>query len=204
MRLFEKHGMTNVAYFEPIENPEQKLVYLLAYPSKEARDESWKEFEADPEWQKAKSASEEKGALVGRVTSKFLQPTDFSPIVKPGMAPEKRIFELRTYVASPGNLDKLVARARENTAWLFKAYNVTGLAYWTVLPNQPGADDSLIYLLAHPSVEAGEAAFRNMRADPKWLAIKAASEKEAGGSLTLTQEGIVSTYLSPTNYSPLK
>src|SRR4051812_18724826 len=43
--LFEKHGITNVAYFTPEgENPQRKLVYFLAYPSREAREKSWKEF----------------------------------------------------------------------------------------------------------------------------------------------------------------
>src|SRR5215217_2848308 len=49
MKLFEKHGMTNLGYWTPIgaapgaeANPENQLIYVLAYPSKEARDQSWK------------------------------------------------------------------------------------------------------------------------------------------------------------------
>ena len=54
MALFEKHGMTNVGYFVPTgDNPEQKLVYFLAYPDREARDASWKAFLDDPDWQAA-------------------------------------------------------------------------------------------------------------------------------------------------------
>src|SRR5688572_18516286 len=45
--LFEKHGMTNLGYWVPIENPENKLIYVLAYPSREAREQSWKDFLAD-------------------------------------------------------------------------------------------------------------------------------------------------------------
>src|SRR5215510_4494974 len=53
MKLFEKHGMVNVGYWVPIENTENKLVYVLSYPSRDAREKSWKAFMADSDWQKA-------------------------------------------------------------------------------------------------------------------------------------------------------
>ena len=49
LRLFEKHGIANIGYWMPIDNKDNKLTYLLAYPSREARDKSWKAFQADPE-----------------------------------------------------------------------------------------------------------------------------------------------------------
>src|ERR1043166_460089 len=48
MKLFEKHGITNVGYWVPIDNRENKLIYLLSYPSRDAREKSWKAFVADP------------------------------------------------------------------------------------------------------------------------------------------------------------
>ena len=51
-----------------------------AFPSREAREASWKAFQADPEWVKAKTASEVNGKLVEKVESVFLKPTDYSPI----------------------------------------------------------------------------------------------------------------------------
>ena len=75
--LFEKHGMTNLGYWTPIENPENKLVYVLAYPSREAREVSWKEFSADPDWVKARTASEADGKLVAKVEQLFLSATEF-------------------------------------------------------------------------------------------------------------------------------
>src|SRR5262245_28583989 len=81
-KLFQKHGMENIGYWTPIDNPERKLVYLLAYPSREAREKSWKEFAADPEWQKASKASEVNGKLVARAVPEFLSPTDYSPPIK--------------------------------------------------------------------------------------------------------------------------
>src|SRR5882672_4379755 len=58
MRIFEKHGIHNVGYWMPLDNPDNKLIYLLGYPSREAATNSWKEFFADPEWQAAAKASE--------------------------------------------------------------------------------------------------------------------------------------------------
>ena len=87
MKLFEKHGMQNVVYWVPDEEPEsqQKLVYLLAHKSQEAAKESFAGFRADPDWLAAKKASEETagGSLtvkVNGVLSEFLIPTEYSPL----------------------------------------------------------------------------------------------------------------------------
>ena len=81
-KLFEKHGMTNVAYWVPetkAGEPEQ-LIYVMAYPSREARDASWKAFLGDPDWQKVYAESTADGKLVSKVDSVFMNPTDFSPM----------------------------------------------------------------------------------------------------------------------------
>src|SRR3954463_5557939 len=74
-RLFEKHGMVNVGYWVPLTNTENKLIYLLDYPSREAREKSWKEFSADPDWKAAAKESERNGKLVSKAVSVFLSPT---------------------------------------------------------------------------------------------------------------------------------
>src|SRR2546422_11338827 len=102
--------MENIGYWVPITNSENKLIYIMAYPSREARDKSWKEFMADPEWQAAAKESEKNGKLVSKVESVYLTATDFSPLVKPRQATEPGVFELRTYHAAPGKLDALLAR----------------------------------------------------------------------------------------------
>src|SRR5262245_66135990 len=81
-RLFEKHGMTIVGFWVPADpdGAKQKLVYILAYPSKEAREKSWQAFQNDPDWKAAKDASEKEGKLVDKVESVFLTGTDYSPI----------------------------------------------------------------------------------------------------------------------------
>ena len=81
-KLFVKHGMELVGYWTPIDGPEaaNTVVYILAYPNKESREKSWKGFMADPDWQAAYKASHAAGPLVKKVESKFLNPTDYSPI----------------------------------------------------------------------------------------------------------------------------
>jgi hypothetical protein len=202
-KLFEKHGMVNIGYWLPMTNTENKLVYLLAYLSREAREKSWKAFSADPDWRTAAKESEKDGKLVTKADSIFLAATDFSPAISPSAATEARVFELRTYTASPGNLDNLLARFRDHTLTLFKKHGMTGFGYWTPTEKKNAAGEKLIYMLAHKSSEGAAAAFKAFRADPDWIAAKKASEEKAGGSLTV-QDGVKSEFLVPTDYSPTK
>ena len=81
MTLFEKHGIKNVAYWLPTDDPlkGKTLVYMLAHPSREAADANWKSFRDDPDWVSVKDKSEANGKLVEKVDSTFLALTDFSP-----------------------------------------------------------------------------------------------------------------------------
>jgi len=84
MKLFEKHGMTNVGYWSPQDEPLSKntLVYILAHPSRQAAKASWAAFQNDPEWKKVKAESEANGALVtpDNIKSFYMSPTEFSPM----------------------------------------------------------------------------------------------------------------------------
>jgi hypothetical protein len=203
-RLFEKHGMTNVGYWVPTENPDEKLYYVLSYPDEAARKKAWSAFIADPEMKKAFAESEKEGRLVASFESRYMVPTDYSPQVKP--SPDEkggRIFELRTYTASPGNLEPLNARFRNHTLKLFERHGMTNLWYWTTVPGPKGGDPQLIYMLAHKSPEAAKESWEAFRKDPEWLAARTESERRAGGSLT-AKDGVKSVYLKPTDYSPIK
>ena len=81
-KLFVKHGMTLIGYWTPLDSKQadEKLIYILAYPSKEAADKSWKAFRDDPDWNEARTASEKGGKLVEKVESVYLNPTDYSPM----------------------------------------------------------------------------------------------------------------------------
>lgn len=202
-KLFAKHGMTNIGYWVPMENLDNKLVYLLAYPSRAEREKSWKAFMDDPEWKAAYKASEVNGKLVTKSDVIFLQATDFSPEVKVAAVEPSRVFEMRTYKASPGKLPNLLARFRDHTCKLFEKHGMTNVGYWTPTDKAKGADDTLIYILAHKSKEAGAESFKNFRADPAWKEAREASEKAAGGSLTANY-GVKSELMAPADFSPMK
>ena len=87
MKLFQKHGMENVVYFQPqdILNADRKLVYFLAHKSQEAAKESFAAFRKDPDWLAAREASEKKagGSLTekeGGVLSEFFVGAEYSPL----------------------------------------------------------------------------------------------------------------------------
>lgn len=81
-KLLEKHGATPIGFWNPIDadGAQKKLVWIVAFPSKEAADKIWAAFRKDPDWIKAKDASEVNGKLVEKIESVYLNPADYSPI----------------------------------------------------------------------------------------------------------------------------
>ena len=110
-----------------------------------------------------------------------------------------RVFELRTYTASPGKLDALNARFRDHTIALFKKHGMDVVGFWEPLDKEGGAGEKLVYILAHQSRAGAEASWKAFREDPEWVKVKADSEK--GGVLTTKIESV---FLAGTDYSPLK
>lgn len=202
-KLFAKHGMTNVGYWVPVPNPENKLVYLLAYPSREARAEAWKGFLADPEWKKAAAESEANGKIVARIEQRFMTAREFSPMLASKSEKPGRLFELRLATATPGNLAALQTRFRDHGWPLMAAHAITNLACWQLMPDQKNADSLVVSLHSHTDGAAAKASYEEFRADPKWLEAKKASEDKAGGSLTAT-DGVKSIFLRATDYSPIQ
>lgn len=203
VELFAKHGMTNVGYWTPVENPDGMLYYVLGFPDREAREAAWAAFVADPDWLAAKTASETDGALVANIDSMIMVPTDFSPPLEAfsGLDLEEPLFDLRIYTASEGNLEALLGRFRDHTVALFEKHGIVNLPYWTLADDQPDADRMLYYFLAHDSAEAAAESFGAFREDPEWIAARQATEEAAGGSLTV-EGGVRSVFLEPTDFSP--
>ena len=199
VKLFEKHGIINIGYWIPTPNPDNKLVYIVAFPDQEARDKSWKSFGADPLWQEARKKSELDGRLVSKVESILMNATQFSPPIQLAVNNPPACFELRDYIASPGNLDKLKKRFQDHTVTLFKKHGMKQIGYWSPIDKKQGADNRLIYILSHVDQNSAEASFKNFRSDPAWIEAKKASE--AQGALT---EKVTSTFMVPTDYSPMK
>ncbi len=80
MRLFAKHGIKVVGFWEPVIGESNELVYICAFDDLAHRQRAWDAFQADPEWQAARKASEMNGPLLQRVVNKIWKPTSFSPI----------------------------------------------------------------------------------------------------------------------------
>ena len=82
LRIFQKHGMSNVAYFKPQDAPlsQNTLIYLISHASREQAKLNWAAFGKDPEWQKVAQESQVNGKIVAKVESVFLDATDYSPM----------------------------------------------------------------------------------------------------------------------------
>lgn len=108
------------------------------------------------------------------------------------------IYELRTYTATPGNLDKLHARFRDHTRTIFARHGMESIGYWVQVAPEEGSGD-LIYIITHASLEQAAANWQSFRADPEWIKVKAESEVDG-----LLVAGIKSQYMTATDYSAIQ
>jgi hypothetical protein len=199
--VFEKHGITNIAYWVPQDSPahENTLIYVLAHASREAAKKNWDEFFKDPEFLKVAKDSEAQGKIVIKVESVFMDPTDFSPATPPAGAPEHpRVFELRTYHCNEGKLPDLLARFRNHTMGIFEKHGVNNIAYW-VPQDAPAHENTLIYVIAHPSRDAAKQHWKEFGGDPEWQKVQ--KESEANGKIVSKLESV---FMDPTDFSPMK
>lgn len=111
---------------------------------------------------------------------------------------EDRVFELRTYTAAEGRLDALHQRFRDHTTRIFEKHGMTNIGYW--VPQDPElSDNTLIYLLAHPSREAAQESWTAFLDDPEWQQV--ARESERDGRIV---QQVESVFMTPTEYSQLR
>ncbi len=200
LNYFYKYNMRLEGFWLPLgENKENKLMYLLSYPSREERDKSWSAFMGDKDWIAVMKNAAINGEIVAKVENVFLKTTDYSPNNMKSVG--DRVFELRTYKATPNHLPNLMSRFRDYTLKLFEKNGMTNIMYWNPTDKEQGSEDMLIYFLAHKSKEEGLASFKTFGASPEWQAVRKASEEKAGGSLTVT---VKSEYMLPAEFSPLK
>ena len=115
---------------------------------------------------------------------------------KPKM--EAKVYELRVYHVLPGRMKAMNSRFRDHTNKLFVKHGITLVGYWQ--PHDPKEHDKkLIYVIAHASKAAAEKSWKAFREDPAWIAARDASEKD--GKIV---QKVESTFMDPTDYSPLK
>ncbi len=201
MELFARHGIENVAYWVPSEEPASAttLIYLVRHQSRAAADKSWAAFAHDPQWKEiVKQWDEKYGKLLAKAPeSVYLAATDYSP--KTGAAQQDHLYELRIYTAAEGKLEALHDRFRQHTDKLFQKHNMRSIGYWRPL-DEPKSTNVLIYVLEHKDLAAAQASWEAFRADAEWLKAKQASE--VNGPLTAERPQV--TYMKPTPYSPSK
>ncbi|HEY6929357.1 MAG TPA: NIPSNAP family protein [Thermoanaerobaculia bacterium] len=118
--------------------------------------------------------------------------------VQSGHAAEDRVFELRVYHTLPGRLPQLESNFRDHNVAYLKKHGIESVAYWTP-QDPPAAQNTLIFIVAHDSREAAERHWGEFRSDPEWKRLAQASL--ASGEIV---EKIDSTFLTPTDFSPMK
>jgi NIPSNAP len=112
-------------------------------------------------------------------------------------ADSNRVFELRVYHAVPGKLSALESRFRDTASKLLAKHDLKAVGYW--VPEDAVAwDNTFIYILAHPSREEAKKNWDAMMADPE---LQGVLKSEQANKLV---EKIDSTYMRPTDFSPLK
>ena len=109
-----------------------------------------------------------------------------------------KVFELRIYKATPGNLDNLHARFRDHTTRIFGKHGMKVVGYWSPTSEEE-AGDTLVYILEHASQAAADASWQAFGQDPEWQAVAEASN--ANGQILA---GLERKYMKATDYSPLK
>jgi hypothetical protein len=109
-----------------------------------------------------------------------------------------RVYELRTYTTFDGKLDALKARFRDHTIAIFNRHGMTSIGYW-VPAEPPKSQNTLIYIIAHPSMEEAKKHWDDFRNDPEWKKVSADSEKD--GKIV---SHVDSVYMTPTEFSMMK
>jgi len=80
--IFRRLGMSPVFFAQTIVGRNvPNLTYMLCYDDLAAREKLWKDFGADPEWQKLRSAPGNSDAeIVSNISNTILRPAPYSQI----------------------------------------------------------------------------------------------------------------------------
>jgi hypothetical protein len=113
-------------------------------------------------------------------------------------AQSEKVFELRIYKATPGNLDNLHARFRNHTTRIFRKHGMEVVGYWSPTSEEERGD-TLVYMLEHADLETATASWQAFIEDPEWAEVAAASN--ANGQIL---GGIEAKYMVATDYSPMQ
>ena len=112
-------------------------------------------------------------------------------------ADSNRVFELRVYHVVPGKLPALESRFRDTTSKLLAKHDLKVVGDW-VPEGAPDWNNTFVDILVHPSQEEAKKNWDAMMADPEFQEV---IKSEQASKLV---EKIDSTYMRPTDFSPLK
>ena len=115
-------------------------------------------------------------------------------------AAESKVFELRIYKATAGKRAELSDRFRDHTAAMFEKAGIENVGYWTAA-NGPDVDDTFVYMLGYPSLEARDEMWETLGEDPDFQSIIIAAERDPARKLA---GEINARMLVPTSYSALQ
>jgi len=112
-------------------------------------------------------------------------------------ADSSHVFELRIYHTVPGKLPALEARFRDTTSKLLAKHDLKVVGYW-VSEDAPAGDDTFIFMLEHASREEAKKNWGAFVADPAFQEMIKSEQAEK------LVEKIETTFMRPTDFSPLK
>jgi hypothetical protein len=228
VKYMAAHSIDFLAAWVPSDKSDERVVTLVRHANRKACDAAWTAFQADQGWQSDLKASMVNGKKpVKSIERVFLSTNDYSPELSVQSA-GGRVFELRTYIATPKNLSALNDRFRNHTLKLFEKHGINNIVYWSMADGEmmpanklleavspkgksaaditadlPAVGNALIYFIAHKSEDAARASFDSFRQDEQWNKARADSEKAAGGSLT-AGNAVKSWFLTPVEFSPIR
>lgn len=80
--LFDKQGLRNYPYWVTVEEDgsQSQLIYLLGHRDQVAFDSAFDAFRKDPDWIKARDASEASGKIVEKVDAEMFKTLPISPL----------------------------------------------------------------------------------------------------------------------------
>ena len=113
-------------------------------------------------------------------------------------ADSNRVFELRIYHTVPGKAGALQSEFREKVTKWFAKHDLQAVGYWAPV-DAPASDNTFIYILAHPSRDEAKKHWAAFQADPAFQDMI----KSQQGDAKLVEK-VDSTYMDPTDFSPLK
>jgi hypothetical protein len=113
-------------------------------------------------------------------------------------AESNRAFELRIYHALPGKMPELESRFRDTTSKLLAKHDLKAVGYWVTEGDVLAWDNKFIFIVDHRSLEEAKEHWQAFRTDP---AFQEELKSEQANKLV---EKVDSTYMRPTDFSPMK